>query len=199
MGLKSKQTSAFKKKRGHCCIDVWRLPKELLEMPDDDKDRKFELMENFGQATEVGVSFPPNALTNLAPISFLEEAAVVIGLCVVLGGPLAWVVSMLTLLFIGSWIQLIIAIITSLFLAYHPLPSIEYCKKHVINSWFTRSMYKYFTYRFVWTGDSRQKIVEHRPWIGAGPPHGVLPFSNVLSIPGINSVASIDFVGVSSA
>eukprot|EP00978_Attheya_sp_CCMP212_P001781 scaffold3672_cov46-Attheya_sp.AAC.1 len=33
------------------------------------------------------------------------------------------------------------------------------------------------------------------PWIGAGPPHGVLPFANVLSIPAINSIMGKKFAG----
>jgi len=51
------------------------------------------------------------------------------------------------------------------------------------------AMYKYFSYRLVWTGNLRQKAQEIRSWIGAGVPHGVMPFANLLSTPAINSVS----------
>ena len=64
---------------------------------------------------------------------------------------------------------------------------------------FTLSLYKYFSYRFVWSGDAKEQCEKVPAWIGAGPPHGVLPFANVLSIPAINTFSFRHFVGVSSS
>lgn len=161
-------SSAFAKPRGQCCIDVWRLPKELLDMTDNEQKSEFIERYKLGASTEVGKRFEENSLTTPAEISFLEEAAVIIGLSIFLGGPLAWAFGMMALLFFGSWTTLLTAVLVSLCLAFHPMPSHEFSHKYIINSWFTRSMYKYFTYRFVWTGDSHQKIQETTPWIGAG-------------------------------
>lgn len=147
------------------CIEVWAIPPEVYAIKS--KEERHKYIETLGKTTEAG-PFPPNSLTTPAPISFLEEAAVLASLLVALGGPLVWVFGMLGLLLVGSWSQLVTAMVVSYALAYHPMPSHEYAKNNVITSWWTRALYKYFTYRFVWAGDSHEKIQEHRPWIGAG-------------------------------
>jgi len=119
------------------------------------------------QTTEKG-PFPPNSLTAPAPISLLEEIVVLSSLFIHIGGPLVWVLTMFFLIIAGTWTQLVTAMAISAVLMYHPMPSHEYSKKNVINSWWCRAMYKYFTYRFVWTGDSHELIQDHKPWIGAG-------------------------------
>lgn len=175
----------------HRCIEVWALTRESFEM---EKEERFKLYYDLCKKTE-GEPFKPNSLVTPAPITFLEEATVVVSLCVILGGPLVWIFSLLALLFLGTWSQLGVYLLVSAVLAYHPMPSHEWSRKHVVGCWWTRCLYKYFTYRFVWSGDSHELIQKHKPWIGAGPPHGVMPFSNVMSIPGINAVPGIDFVG----
>ena len=46
---------------------------------------------------------------------------------------------------------------------------------------------RYFSYRFVWCDDHVEEIEKLPVWIGAGAPHGVLPFANILSISAINT------------
>ena len=155
------------KKRGtrpHRCIDVWALTPALFEI---EKQERFKIIEETCQKTEVG-PFPPNSLTTPAPITLIEEAFVVISLGIIIGGPLLWINCMLVLLSTGTWTQCGAALFVSMILAFHPMPSNEFSKQHVICSWWTRCIYKYFTYRFVWSGDSHEKIQEHAPWIGAG-------------------------------
>lgn len=79
-------------------------------------------------------------------------------------------------------------------LALHPLPG-EAFNKMLIKSNFTSVLFKYFSYRFVWCDDSADTSFEKAPWIGTGPPHGVLPFANLLSIPAINTFLGCPFVG----
>jgi hypothetical protein len=155
------------KKRGtrpHRCIDVWALTPELFNV---EKQERFKIIADTCQKTEVG-PFPPNSLTTPAPITFLEEAVVLTSLGIIIGGPLLWINCMIALLFVGSWSQCGVALAVSFILAFHPMPPNEFSNRHVTCSWWTRCIYKYFTYRFVWSGDSHESIQENRPWIGAG-------------------------------
>mmetsp|Transcript_18515 Transcript_18515/g.45284 ORF Transcript_18515/g.45284 Transcript_18515/m.45284 type:complete len:237 (+) Transcript_18515:3-713(+) len=59
-------------------------------------------------------------------------------------------------------------------------------------------MYKYYSYRFMWTGDMLDQAVaaaKKQGWVGAGVPHGVIPIANFLSMPAINEFLNVDFVG----
>lgn len=152
------------KNRGHRCIDVWAIPPDAYKLPPVER---FQFFYDMATKTE-SEPFKPNSLTTPATLTFLEEATVVLGLLVMLGGPLAWVFTMLYLIVAGTWTQLGIAMVVSYILAKHPLPSHEYSRKNIITSWWTQCLYKYFTYRFVWDGDSHELIVKHQPWIGAG-------------------------------
>ena len=151
-------------KRGHRCIDVWAIPPETWRLPAKDR---FQFFYDMAQKTEVE-PFQPNSLTTPAPITLLEEAAVVVSLSIMLGGPLVWVFSMLFLLVAGTWTQLAMGIGISYLLACHPLPSHQFSRTNIITCWWTQCLYKYFTYRFVWDGDSHELIEKHQPWIGAG-------------------------------
>ena len=60
-------------------------------------------------------------------------------------------------------------------------------RKWLEESEFITWMYSYFSYRFVWVDDATEQAEQLPVWIGAGAPHGVMPFSNILSIPAINT------------
>lgn len=83
-------------------------------------------------------------------------------------------------------------------LALHPMPG-EAFNKMLIKSKFTTILFKYFSYRFVWCDDSADTSFENAPWIGTGPPHGVLPFANLLSIAAINNFLGCPFVGAAAS
>jgi 2-acylglycerol O-acyltransferase 2 len=131
--------------------------------------------------------FPDNALAGKAEMSLVEELTVIFGLLFIMGGPLFWIllVGTYTVCF-GSWMQLFGYVGLTLLLANHPLPSVA---EKAWNSAIVRASYKYFSYRFVWCDDDLELTRTKGPWIGAGVPHGVMPFSNLLSIPAINSFA----------
>ena len=164
MASNGKKKESNNKKTGSRCIEVWAIPQAAYEATT--KEERLALLESMAQQTEDG-PFPPNSLTTPAPISFLEETVVLLSLGIQLGGPLVWVFSMIGLMVAGTWTQLGTALAISYGLAYHPMPSRLYCTKNIVNSWWTRCLYKYFTYRFVWTGDSHELIQEAKPWIGA--------------------------------
>lgn len=112
---------------------------------------------------------------------------------VLMGGPLTLIGVGLACLLIGSWLSCILWFAVFVVLAFHPLPD---CSVALRESWFAVALYKYFSYRFVWSDDDDQATQQcAQAWYGAGPPHGVLPLANLLSIPGINSFAFRPFVG----
>ena len=79
-----------------------------------------------------------------------------------------------------------------LVLALHPLPNLEdYLNKSDFSMW----LYKYFSYRIMWSGDAYDKAQASPPWVGAAGPHSVMPFGSVLSIPGINTFVFRKFRG----
>merc|ERR1740130_2669821 len=55
-------------------------------------------------------------------ISFVDELIVVVLFLIIMGGPLAVVVSFLVLLVFGSWMQLCVHVAITLALAFHPVP-----------------------------------------------------------------------------
>ncbi len=107
-----------------------------------------------------------------------------------MGGPIFWFF-LGVYLAIASRFSLIYFAIATLILAYHPMPSSGYFQKTKLSL----SFYKYFSYRFVWTDNAVDLCRSSKPWIGAGPPHGVMPFANVLSMPAINTFVPRKFSG----
>eukprot|EP00308_Calcidiscus_leptoporus_P022171 CAMPEP_0119365672 /NCGR_PEP_ID=MMETSP1334-20130426/12588_1 /TAXON_ID=127549 /ORGANISM="Calcidiscus leptoporus, Strain RCC1130" /LENGTH=354 /DNA_ID=CAMNT_0007381705 /DNA_START=132 /DNA_END=1196 /DNA_ORIENTATION=+ len=169
------------------CTETWRFDREALELP---AEARRTLVNS--QVKEAVGSFAPGALAGSAPISLIEESAVIGAFLVVMGGPLALLASGMWIALFGTWIALGGWLVLSLALAYHPLP---HCADELRASWFVRALYKYFSYRFVWSGDDDKLSQQSKPWFGAGPPHGVLPLANLLSIPAINSFGFVHFVG----
>jgi len=48
------------------------------------------------------------------------------------------------------------------------------------------AMFRYFSYRHMFTGDALEKTQSGDAWIGAAPPHGALPIANMLCWPSFN-------------
>ena len=121
---------------------------------------------------------------------------VVLCLGVCMGGPLLLLPSLLAVLVYGSWTAVAAWIFIVVFLAAHPVPA---CAESLRSSSLAMALYRYFSYRFVWSGDAKAAGEQVGAWIGAGPPHGVLPFANVLSIPAINTFSFCKFVGAGAS
>ena len=136
--------------------------------------------------------FAPGSLTSQAPITLAEEAAVLLAFFVLMGGPLLLLICGAYLLLLGSWTGCAIHLLVTLGLMYHPMPEVADAMRE---SWFVLSVYRYFSYRFVWSGDDDQASLASAAWIGAGPPHGVLPLANIISVSAINSFLGRHFVG----
>ena len=159
------------------CLEIFRFDREALGLPEADRRALAEKM------TIVKNDFQENELAWQAEIGWFDEMLVVGFLTVVMAAPMLIGPSFFLCAFAGlkplmGWFLIMGT------LAYHPWPT---ASKAAWQWRLTRALYKYFSYRIVWVGDSREKATDSRTWIGAGPPHGVMPFANVLSIPMINT------------
>lgn len=174
------------------CLDLWAIPSEVLKLKEPERGRAIATLVHSSASPP-----KPNSHAHPARISLADEALAVTFLFTVLGGPLVVLGTIFGILLVGSFALRLSLVPVALLLAYHPLPS---AFSPDFTEWFltcrlTRALYKYFTYRLVWTDDALQRNQTAAPWIGAGPPHGVLPFANILSIPALNAVLNVKFVG----
>lgn len=139
-------------------------------------------------------SFEPGALTAQAPMLWWEEGLVMLFFAMVMGGPFVLLGALLVCAVFGSWAQLFVCAAIVVLLAFHPLPQAPDFSQRVWVAWFTRLVYCYFSYRYVWSGDAWEENLSGAPWMGAAVPHGVLPIANLLCMPAVNT-ATRPFVG----
>jgi len=183
----------------HHCVEIFSCPAAALKLAKEDRRT---VITGITKTSEPG-GFRKDELATKAPISFLEEAVVVIVLAVVMGAPLLILPTFFLSMYLG-WKAFVGWLVAVLVLALHPLPKSVRGQQSPYQAWlgsspFTLSLYKYFSYRFVWSGDAKERCERVPAWIGAGPPHGVLPFANVLSIPAINTFGFRHFVGAGAS
>ena len=158
------------------CLDLFSAPRKVLKI-EDGEERERALLD---LVVSRGSPFPQNSLKSQSPLTFVEEFVVCVSLLITMGGPLLWfVVVPLCMLLFTPWslgFSLSIWVVGTVFLAQHPLPKWErwWPRSHTV-----RSMYKYFSYRICWKGDARIRARSSAPFVGAGGPHGVLPFANL--------------------
>jgi 2-acylglycerol O-acyltransferase 2 len=98
--------------------------------------------------------FADNALDTKAPLSRLEDVVICMALVTFLGGAQTWIALGLFLAAFGSWLACFIYVLATVALAYHPIPD---------SNWLSRSklsltLYRYFSYRFVWRGDVQDQV-----------------------------------------
>lgn len=118
---------------------------------------------------------------------------------VCMGGPLFLVTTGLAAVFVGTWREKAAFLLLATTLAVHPLPAPgSKLSRELMKSKLTQWMNKYFSYRLLWCDDDVQTARKSMPWIGVGPPHGVLPFANMLGIPAINETLGCPFVGAAA-
>jgi hypothetical protein len=183
----------------HHCIEIFSCPASVLALPEDDRR---SVVAGITKTSRPG-GFRKNELAHKARLSLLEEAAVIVVLLVVMGAPLLILPTLALSVYFG-WQAFVVWLVAMLVLALHPLPRGVRGQQSPSEAWlgnthFTLALYKYFSYRFVWSGDAKERAEKVPAWIGAGPPHGVLPFANVLSIPAINTFGFRHFVGAGAS
>ena len=126
----------------------------------------FDIAVNAGYIKSSDEPFKENEHTSTANISLIEESVCVIGLSIVMGGPIAWLMlSWYIILFQFSYTNIALYTIATIFLMYHPLPDLAVWLRQ---SFFVRSLYKYFSYRFIFSGDLPDKVLKAKPFLGAG-------------------------------
>ena len=182
------------------CLEIFACPLEALGLPEVDRRK---IVQGLTRSSPPE-GFRPNELAGKAALSFWEEAYVVLVLGVVMGGPLLLLPSFIYCVMHG-WMACLLWVIMVMLLALHPMPTHPLrgqqtdAERSLGKSRLTLALYKYFSYRFVWSGDAKEQCEKVPAWIGAGPPHGVLPFANVLSIPAINTFSFRHFVGAGAS
>ena len=182
------------------CLEIFACPNEALALPDADRRK---VVQGLTRSSPPG-GFKPNELAGKAALSFWQEAYVVVVLAIVMGGPLLLLPSFIYCAMQG-WEWLLCWFVLVYILAFHPVPTHPMngrqtdAERGLAKSKLASALYRYFSYRFVWSGDAKEKCEKVPAWIGAGPPHGVLPFANVLSIPAINTFSFRHFVGAGAS
>merc|ERR1712194_624709 len=131
-----------------------------------------------------------------APITATESAQVMLFFFVCMGTPIGLGISWLLTLFRGTRGSLGGIFALTAFLCFHPVP------KNLTKAQFTLLLYKYFSYRFMWTDDGADVISSLKDkgpaWVGAGAPHGVLPLANFLCMPAVNTFTPDRFMGAAA-
>lgn len=176
--------------KGYHALPMFAATRELLALPE--AERRSVVQAMIKHAGPEG--FARDSLARAAPMALHEELAVVLAMLVWLGGPLVWAFGGVAALVVGGWGVRVATVALSLLLAFHPMPGPAF-SAWLRQTRFTLWLYKYFSYRFVWCDDDYERAGTAPAWIGAGPPHGVLPFANVLSIPAINTFGFRRFAG----
>lgn len=175
-------------------LHAFNAPAELFSMSIEERRAAIKKLTK----TTGPEGFPPKSLTAQASITLAEELVVMGVFLIFMGGPLFMMFGGLAVLLWGTWPTKVSFLVLAAVLALHPMPG-EAFNKMLIKSKFTTILFKYFSYRFVWCDDSADTSFENAPWIGTGPPHGVLPFANLLSIAAINNFLGCPFVGAAAS
>ncbi len=128
-------------------------------------------------------TFAPGSLTSQADMRWYEEAAVVIYFSLLLGIPICIAVVSVYMVLFSSWASIACFAAVTLALSMHPLPK-RY--QGIVRGRFSLWVYRYFSFRMIVEDPEAVSSCEEA-WVGASPPHGVLPIANVLSMLGINT------------
>jgi len=193
-GETSKDTMEMPPPKEFHALHAFNAPEELFSMPVEERRAAIKKLTK----TTGPEGFPPKSLTAQASITLAEELVVMGVFMLFMGGPLFMMFGGLAVLLWGTWLTKVSFFVLAAVLAFHPMPG-EAFNKMLIKSKFTTILFKYFSYRFVWCDDSADTSFESAPWIGTGPPHGVLPFANLLSIAAINNFLGCPFVGAAAS
>ena len=132
----------------------------VFDEPIDTRTRE----DRFADTAKRIITYDPKADNSVlfrrrAPMSFGEELTVVVLFLLCMGGPMFIVVSFFGVVLFGTWSQLLLHIVVTLVLAYHPMPSNPKHVYHPIAMFISRAVFKYFSYRFMWTGDALQDMI----------------------------------------
>lgn len=173
------------------CFELWRATPEVLAMP---KEERLKYIRKHLTISS-DVPFEVGQFDKKAPITATESLSVMLFFVAVMGGPVATLAANAYALLFGTWSTLAGILGATAVLSLHPLP--DPASMCTIN--FTLSLYKYFSYRWMWTDDDCEQCDALQGWIGAGGPHGVLPVANVLSMPAINAFTPNRFIGASAS
>jgi len=160
-------------------LELFRAPPGVLGLP-----LKASRV-SIGKKSGPGGIFPKDSLAGSAKISFIEELAVILWFGMCLGGPVVLFFLWFYMIFFATWTNFCYFAIFLAILAFHPVPN---GYQGLLQSGFALAVYKYFTFRVI-VEDMCISDPSFPAWIGASPPHGVLPIANIISMLGVNTVS----------
>mmetsp|Transcript_56605 Transcript_56605/g.104775 ORF Transcript_56605/g.104775 Transcript_56605/m.104775 type:complete len:359 (-) Transcript_56605:96-1172(-) len=174
------------------CLETFRCPLAALSLGEEDRRKVVQAM--IKESGEGG--FADGELAQQADISWAEELLVIGSFGFIMGGPMALFMSGIASMVFGTWRAKAAWLGLSALLAFHPLPR---CDERLRKSRLTLAIFKYFSYRFMWSGNAKEELDTCGSWIGVAPPHGVLPLANILSIAAVNTFSFSKFVGAAAS
>lgn len=177
--------------RPHTVLELFRAPENCLGLSTEDRAK---FVDQMTKSTRSG-PFPSGVVDQEADMPWYQELFVAILFGLLIGGTFLLIGVGILILVSGTWIQFFLHCALVLFLAFHPLGDVSRPNQWLASCRFTVWLYRYFSIRFVWSNDDFEQVKAAPAWIGAGPPHGVLPVANLLSMPAINVFAFRQFVG----
>eukprot|EP00386_Alphamonas_edax_P007801 GDKI01025889.1.p1 GENE.GDKI01025889.1~~GDKI01025889.1.p1 ORF type:complete len:413 (-),score=68.89 GDKI01025889.1:43-1281(-) len=135
------------------------------------------------------------SLNTVYPMSFWEQFQVlfifvVMGIAFV-GTPALWYY----LLFTQQWRWFFIWSIAIYIQIVHKVPRVPWLS----GSHGMLLLFRYFSFRWIWTDTLKQKASANPPWIAYAPPHGVFPWGNILMLGILNMSLDITFVGAAAS
>ena len=148
-------------------------------------NRKAEIQKLIVEAPPNG--FEDGEFAGQSDITYADTMIVSCYFLLVMGLPLGLVCTFCVLLLFGSWLSMLIFVLVVACLALHPLPKMSHENNfHPLCVRIMRAMFRYFSYRHMFSGDVLEKTQTGAAWIGAAPPHGALPIANMLCWPSFN-------------
>lgn len=182
------------------CCPAYLLPMDLIttSTPVAEKEKVVDEIQIMSGPS----GFKTGELRTKCSISFMEEAAVVAFFILLFFAPLVLAILLLCAVSMGTWCQFSCLTLMTAFLSLHPLPTGPrgWLVRSRAMQWLTSALFKYFTIRFIWTGDARKKCFESPAFLTLNPPHGVLPFGGLCGIPTINHCSRHNaFVGTAAS
>lgn len=171
------------------CLELWRAAPEVLSLP---LEQRMEYAEKHLTLSSEG-PFPDGIFEAKAPITAGEASVVLLFFAMIMGGPVLLLAGFASAIIAGTWSHVAGMSVIAAALAFHPMPD----PLKLTTSPFTLCLYKYFTYRWLWVDDNREKNEADMDmgWVGAGAPHGVLPIANILCMPSVNAFTRKRFIG----
>lgn len=178
------------------CIDTSSIPIEVMNMDKASRTAAYFKLRKTYNESDAPLSKPD--LSSVAPMGIFEEMVAVGFYFFVIGTPLLMIPIALVMVALQAWGGLTVWL---LFLGACVSYPIEKDAALSRKSWFTstltRILYRYSSFKVVW--QQGHDDVLNMSAVGSGGPHGVFPIGATLSVPAMNELLGVNFLGASAS